>query len=130
MWADSIGASNTQFVDASGIGEGDVSTALDIKLMMTDIFIHHPHVFDITSLPQYIGRYTGWLNNNPVSGELGYQGGKHGYTLAANRTLASVYAETINGHSYTLGYILLGSNNLATDFKALRQFITNSETNL
>jgi D-alanyl-D-alanine carboxypeptidase len=125
-WAQEVGANNTKFVDASGIGDGNVSTAVDLKLLATDVFKKHPHAFDITSLPQYIGPYTGWLNNNPVAGEAGFRGGKHGYTTAANRTLVAVFNESINGHSYTLGYIILGSDDLATDFATLRTFINNS----
>jgi len=124
-WASETGASNTKFVDASGIGDGNVSTASDLKLLMTDVFKNHPHVFDITTLPQYIGTYTGWLNNNPVAGGVGFRGGKHGYTTAANRTLVAVFSDNINGHTYTLGYVILGSDDLATDFAKLRSFITN-----
>lgn len=77
-------------------------------------------------MPQYIGSYTGWLNNNPIATESGYRGGKHGYTIAANRTLVAVFDETINGHPYTLGYIILGSDDLKADFLTLRDFVNSS----
>ncbi len=127
-WASTTGATHTKFVDASGLADGNVSSADDIKLLLTDAFIKHPHIFDITTLPQYIGTYTGWLNNNPVAREVGYRGGKHGYTVAANRTLVAVFNETINGHPYILGYIMLGSDDIKTDFLTLRDFINNSAT--
>ncbi|MBY0538278.1 serine hydrolase [Patescibacteria group bacterium] len=128
-WASTTGATNTTFTDVSGFNDGNVSTAADIKLLLTDTFSNRHHIFDITTLAQYIGPYTGWLNNNPVAGELGYRGGKNGYTVAANRTLAAVFDETIGGHTYTLGYVILGSENIKTDFETLRQFINNSATN-
>lgn len=127
-WASTTGATHTTFVDVSGFDDGNVSTAADIKLMLENAFANYHHVFDITTLPQYIGTYTGWLNNNPVAKEPGYRGGKHGYTVAANRTLAAVFDETIYGHTYTLGYIILGSDDIKADFDTLRQFINNSAT--
>lgn len=122
-WARATGATHTKFVDASGINDENVSTATDLQLLLGTVFLTQPHIFDITTLPQYIGTYTGWLNNNPVAGEPGYRGGKHGYTTAANRTLVAVFAETIGGHTYTLGYIILGSNDIKADFLILRDFI-------
>lgn len=127
-WASTTGATQTQFVDVSGYADGNVSTASDIKLLLTAAFATRHHIFDITTLSQYIGSYTGWLNNNPVAKEAGYRGGKNGYTIAANRTLAAVFDETINGHTYTLGYIILGSDDIKADFDTLRQFINNSAT--
>jgi serine-type D-Ala-D-Ala endopeptidase (penicillin-binding protein 7) len=126
-WASTTGAGRTKFVDASGINDANVSTASDLRLLLSTTFSSRHHIFDITTLPQYIGMHTGWLNNNPIAGEVGYRGGKNGYTVAANRTLVvAVFDETINGNSYTLGYIVLGSDDLKADFDILRDFINNS----
>lgn len=127
-WASSTGATQTKFVDTSGILPGNVSSVRDLQLLLTNVFAHQHHIFDITTLPQYIGTYTGWLNNNPVAHEAGYRGGKHGYTVAANRTLVAVFDETINNHTYTLGYVVLGSDDIKADFVTLRSFINNSAT--
>ena len=121
-----VGANKTVFVDASGLADDNVSTANDLQLLLSEVFKNEPHVFDISTLPQYISSYTGWLNNNPVMSEPGYLGGKHGYTVAANRTLVAVFDETISGHVYTLGYIILESANIKADVDILRQFINNS----
>ncbi len=125
-WAKTVGANQTVFVDASGLADDNISTANDLQLLLSEVFRNEPHVFDISTLPQYIGSYTGWLNNNPVASEPGYLGGKHGYTVAANRTLVAVFDETISGHVYTLGYIILESANIKADVDILRQFINNS----
>jgi D-alanyl-D-alanine carboxypeptidase len=127
-WASTEGATQTRFVDASGIADANVSTASDLQILLRNAFSNRHHIFDITTLPQYIGAYTGWLNNNPVAMESGFRGGKNGYTVAANRTLVAVFDETINGHTYTLGYIILGSDDIKADFSILRQFINNSAT--
>ncbi len=125
-WASTTGATQTTFVDASGIADANVSTASDLQVLLRNAFSNRHHIFDITTLPQYIGAYTGWLNNNPIAMESGFRGGKNGYTVAANRTLVAVFDEMINGHTYTLGYIILGSDDIKADFSILRQFINNS----
>jgi D-alanyl-D-alanine carboxypeptidase len=125
-WASTSGARHTKFVDASGIADANVSTAADLHLLLRSAFLNRHHIFDITTLPQYIGTYTGWLNNNPIANEPGYRGGKHGYTAAANRTVVAVFDETINGHAYTLGYIILGSGDIKADVQTLRAFVNNS----
>lgn len=125
-YADALGATDTTFSDTSGLSDSNVSTASELKLLLTAAYESTPHIFDITTLPQYIGAYTGWRNNNPVASEPGYLGGKHGYTTAANRTLVAVFDETIHGHVYTLGYIILGSADIKADVDILRQFINNS----
>jgi D-alanyl-D-alanine carboxypeptidase len=79
----------------------------------------------MTRLKQYIGEYTGWVNNSPVRDMEGYRGGKHGYTKAANRTLAAVFAESSLGNR-ELGYIILGSNDIRSDTEALRTAVLHS----
>jgi D-alanyl-D-alanine carboxypeptidase len=125
-YAKELGVTSTTFVDGSGLADGNVSSALDLKILLTDAYTRRPHVFDITRLPQYIGPYAGWRNNSPVVSFSGYLGGKHGYTTAAGRTLVAVFDEQILDHSYRLGYILLNSTNLADDVTTLRTFINNS----
>jgi D-alanyl-D-alanine carboxypeptidase len=126
--ARALGATSTTFSDASGLSDNNVSTARDLQLLLTDAYVHEPHVFDISTLTQYIGPYSGWRNNNLIAGYSGYRGGKHGYTTAANRTLVAVFDEQIHGHVYRLGYIILGSDDLKADFEKLRQFINTSAT--
>ena len=124
--AQALGASSTVFLDASGLSNGNVSSASDMQLLLTDAFLHQAHVFDITTLPQYINHYTGWINNNPVAKEVGYRGGKHGYTTAAGRTIVAIFDEEVAGRTYTLGYILFGSTDIVSDVATLRSFITSS----
>ena len=120
------GANKTTFFDASGLDERNVSTATELASLVRVINIQERYIFDITQLPQYIGPYTGWLNNNPVHTFSGYRGGKHGYTLAANRTLVALIDQPFKADNRMLGYILLGSDNLQSDVTNLQSFITNS----
>lgn len=117
-------ARNTKFTDTSGLQSGDVSTATDLKKLITYVYENEKHVLDITKLPKYLNNKNGWVNNNPVYSQPGYRGGKHGYTEQANRTAVAIFDETIQDESQTIGYIVLGSSNIKEDVKTLRDFIT------
>lgn len=123
-----VGAFDTLFTDSSGFDDGTVSTAYDLQLLLTSIYKNQPHIFDITVLSHYIGSQTGWMNNNPFAHDEGYLGGKHGYTIAAGRTAVALFDEEINGRTYTVGYIILGSTNLKEDMEKLRSSVKNSAT--
>lgn len=126
--AKTVGATDTVFTDPSGFRDDTVSTAFDIQLLLTSVYTNQPHIFDISMLPQYIGTQSGWMNNNPFASEEGYRGGKHGYTTAAGRTAVAIFDEEINGHTFTVGYIMLGSSNLNKDLTKLRAIVRNSAT--
>lgn len=119
-------AENTRFADASGLSSSDVSTAHELARMVRDLFVSTPHLFDMTRLTQFIGEQTGWINNNPFVHEPEYRGGKHGFTYEANRTGAVIFEETLKtGESRLIGYVVLGSDDLASDVDDLRQQVGN-----
>jgi D-alanyl-D-alanine carboxypeptidase len=120
-----LGMTDTVFADASGLSDNNVSTAEDLSLLLSYIGANEPYVFDITALKQYIGPHTGWANNSPVI-DSGYIGGKHGYTYAANRTLAVVFEEDFGATKRPMGYVILGSEDLASDTEMLRSFVSSS----
>lgn len=122
--ASSSGTTHTQLADASGLSAKNVASARDLMMITRDVSTKYPFIFDVSRLPQYVGTYTGWQNNNPVSQTVGYQGGKHGYTPEAGRTLVGEFSESMETGSRTIGYILLGSSNLKNDVQQLRDFTT------
>jgi len=126
--ASSSGAKTTQLVDASGLSAKNVASASDLMRFARAVGEKYPFVFDVSRLPHYIGEYTGWQNNNPVADEDDYQGGKHGYTPAAGRTLVGEFSESFTGGKLTIGYVILGSDNLATDTEVLRDFVATEVT--
>ncbi len=123
-----VGALDTVFTDPSGFDDDTVSTAHDLQLLLTSVYNNQPRIFDITVLPQYIGTQAGWMNNNPFVEDEGYRGGKHGYTTAAKRTAVALFYEEIGGRSVTIGYVILGSENLKADMIKLRDSVKNSAT--
>jgi len=120
-----LGVKDTTLVDASGLSPRNLSTASDIALASSLIYVDEPHLFDITRLKSQGGRYVSWANNDPVIGP-DFKGGKHGYTDAAGRTIVAFFEEEVEGTSKNIGYVLLGSADLAEDIKKAREFIKES----
>lgn len=120
------GATHAHFTDASGLSADNTATARDLMEFSRAVGEKYPFVYDITELPQYIGAYTGWRNNNPVFNTAAYRGGKHGYTPDAGRTLVAQFSEPFSQGDRTIGYIILGSDNLATDVSILRNYVASS----
>jgi D-alanyl-D-alanine endopeptidase (penicillin-binding protein 7) len=120
-WIKVLSLTQTHFEDTSGLSDKNVSTAYELSILARALYQKEPHIFDITSLTQFIGPHTGWMNNNPLVAEEGFMGGKHGYTEAANKTAVVFFNEKLaTGHMRTIGYVLLGSNNLKEDVSFLR----------
>ncbi len=111
--------------DGSGLSAENRASANVLAEEVRELYRTQPHIFDITRLKQYVGTYTGWVNNSPVHKLPGYRGGKHGYTQAAGRTLAAVFAEpTLDERE--LAYVILGSSDLKSDTLRLRAAVENS----
>ncbi len=117
----------TVFADVSGLSDKNVSSVSDLGKFLTYLAKEDKRTLDITRLEQYVGPHTGWINNSPVK-DKSYRGGKHGYTLAANRTLVALFAEEFESESRVLGYIILGSGDLASDTALLRTFTSKAVT--
>lgn len=114
-------ASKTRFADASGLSDKNISTADELASLARNLYLQHPHLFDVTQLPQYVGTQTGWVNNSPFIDEDDYRGGKHGFTYEANRTAVALFEEEIaSGGTRLIGYVLLGSEDLDEDIALLR----------
>lgn len=108
--------------DTSGLSDANIASAEELAGAVRELYLTKPHLFDITKLSQKVGEYTGWVNNSPVYDLPGYRGGKHGYTTAAGRTLAAVFAEdALEGRQ--IGYIILGSADVRHDTEVLRQSV-------
>lgn len=126
-YAGNLSLAHTHFVDASGLGDGNISTAAELSALGVSLYTDYPHIFDVTTLKTYLSDINAWMNNNPFVHDAGYKGGKHGYTYAANRTAIAFFDETIaTGQTRTVAYVLLGSEALAPDMAALRAFVQGS----
>ncbi len=119
------GAKDMVLSDTSGLSTGNIATARDLATVSSYLYKTEPHIFDITRLSKRAGPYGGWTNNSPVL-EANYRGGKHGYTQAAKRTVVALYEEGFPAGKKTIGYVLLGSENLASDMEKLRLYVAQS----
>lgn len=119
------GAKDMVLSDTSGLSSRNVASARDLATVSSYLYKTEPHIFDITRLSKRAGPYVGWTNNSPVL-EDNYRGGKHGYTEAAKRTLVALYEETYPAGKRTLGYVVLGSENLRSDMEKLRLYARES----
>ena len=128
VFTEANGFENTKFADVSGLSSGNVSTARELGKLARLLNIKYPYLFDITILDSYISAHTGWINNGQGKGDDAFRGGKHGYTVAANRTFAGFFVEDLlSGNTRTIGYVILGSSDLDSDLKSLRKY-TQSHT--
>jgi D-alanyl-D-alanine carboxypeptidase len=116
------GASTFRVTDASGLSDNNVSSAEDLAALTSALYRTSPHLFDMTQLSKRVGPYVTWTNNSPVRDET-YRGGKHGFTAAANRTLVAIFDESFDKGARAVGYVILGSDDLARDTEVLRAFV-------
>lgn len=122
---DSIPLAGHELADGSGLSSKNRASVKQLANEVKNLYATMPHLFDITTLSQHMGEYTGWVNNSPVKDMEGYKGGKHGYTEAAGRTLVAIFAEpTLNNREF--GYVILGSDDIKADTKNLREAVQNS----
>lgn len=121
----SVSIASHKLEDTSGLSPKNKASALELSQEIRKLYISNPHIFDITKLKQYVGEYTGWINNSPVYDLQGYMGGKHGYTIEAKKTLAAFFAEQ-SLDDREVGYIILGSDDVREDVMKLREVVENS----
>ncbi len=126
-YAAELGASTLRVADASGLSPENRASAHDLAHLTSILYRTQPHLFDMARLTKRAGPYTAWQNNSPVLAPE-YRGGKHGFTEAANRTLVALFEETFPAGSRVVGYVILGSGDLAADTALLRDFVATKVT--
>jgi len=122
---DSVSYANRTFADGSGLSDRNQASVTELAFMTRTLYRSEPHIFDITTLSQYVGTETGWVNNSPIADLPGYRGGKHGYTPAAKRTVAAVFTSP-HLADRELVYVLLGSDDLRSDVEQLHRAVADS----
>jgi serine-type D-Ala-D-Ala carboxypeptidase (penicillin-binding protein 5/6) len=114
---ESLSLDGTHIVDASGLGNKNVSSVIDLARFYAHLKKNAPYTINITKVPMYvIDDSHGWVNNNPGREVPSFTGGKHGYTDAAARTFVGTFTLE-NGHE--VGLVILGSEGLKSDIESL-----------
>ncbi len=106
---------DTEIIDATGLSNGNVSTIENLARYYTYVRKTYPHIIDVTQLVTYIGKNTGYINNNPARSFSNFTGGKHGYTEEAGRTFVGTFSRK-NGEG-EIGIVLLHSTDVASDIE-------------
>ncbi len=120
------GPSSIRLADTSGLSSDNISSATDLARATYQLQQSHPYVLSISGLSSYVGTHQGWLNNSPFIDDETFLGGKHGYTEAAGRTAVALFTETLDGEERAIGYVVLGSSDLARDVAELRTHVQHS----
>ncbi len=112
--AASIGMTHTIFVDPSGAGAENVSSAEDLFMLAKYIYNNRSFIFNITSgkITQSAYGDTGFPdlgNFNDFIGNKYFFGGKNGKTNAAQETNLSVFEVPVNGTKRPIVSIVLGT---------------------
>lgn len=119
-WVWSIGATNTAFVDPSGLSYGNVSNTKDMIKIISWIQKNRPEIFDITLLKTKNVRTHIWTNKIPFLNMTEYAGGKNGFTDEAQRTSISLFSYPELGKDFEkIAIIVLKSNDRNKDVLAL-----------
>ena len=127
--AQAIDMPNTAFVDPSGSGDGNVSTATDLFSLLKYLYTNRSFVLNIASgkLTASVygdSYYTDLQNFNVVPGVTAdFVGGKIGMTTAAEETYAGVFNETIEGEVRPIAVIVLHSPDSYADVAALLKHV-------
>lgn len=122
--ATAIGMHNSQFVDPSGLGDGNVSTLEDLLRLARYIEEHRSFIFDLTENPETPSQFAqggfGELTNfNAIEGVSSFVGGKVGETEAAGKTSLTLHRLTIDGQERLVALALLGARERAADVRTM-----------
>jgi D-alanyl-D-alanine carboxypeptidase/lipoprotein-anchoring transpeptidase ErfK/SrfK len=134
--ATSLQMVDTRFVDPSGVGAENVSTADDIAKLLQYIYFKRPFLFDITKGVVFdrVGAIPigdtipvqGLQNFNEFANEKDLIGMKNGQTGAARQTLASVWNLQTPEGDVPVGIIVLGSDDRKKDTQLLLDWVKNT----
>lgn len=130
--ARSIGMDHTTFVDPSGSGAGNTSTAEDLAILARYLTRYRAHIFDITANRSHGEIYYGTsshsklANFNHFVSDTRFVGGKTGRTTAALETMLAVFSEELGDKKRTIAYIVLGTEDVGSAIREIRDRVVRS----
>jgi D-alanyl-D-alanine carboxypeptidase len=118
--AKAIGMESSSFVDASGIGEGNISTPEDLFDLAKYVFNNRGFIFGMSSghlTDSVYGKpsFEDLSNLNLFGGRIDFIGGKMGKTSAAGETMLAVFELELNGEKRPIAIVMLGSADVGND---------------
>lgn len=113
--------------DFNGLATDTLATPAALARLAQYILDTTPTVFDITTLPQYVGQQP-LVNNSPFIEDGDYEGGKHGYTPAAGKTAVVRFRVDYPDGERTLIAVILGTDGNKAALAALKVALKESVT--
>jgi len=113
--------------DFNGLATDTLATPAALARLAQYILDTTPTVFDITTLPQYVGQQP-LVNNSPFIEDGDYEGGKHGYTPAAGKTAVVRFRVDYPDGERTLIAVILGTDSNKAALAALKVALKESVT--
>jgi D-alanyl-D-alanine carboxypeptidase len=124
----SLGMEHTAFVDASGAGAGNTSSADDLYQLARYLTENRHFILDMTagkvSHSAYgASAFTDIQNFNDFGADQAFIGGKVGETTAAQETGLYIFTVHLGGEDRTILIVVLGTDDRKGDTERLRAFI-------
>jgi D-alanyl-D-alanine carboxypeptidase len=118
------GLYNTNFEDPTGLSRNNISTGRDLFRMMRLVRNTHPEIVDISRLKSKSDENRTWYNINKAASYSEFQGGKTGYTNAAQQTSIGYFQiKLANDQVKNLGIVILRSPTRQQDTRNILEYI-------
>lgn len=127
--ADAGVADTVTVADFSGLSPKTTASSNALAHLAKYLSENTSTVFDITTLPQYVGQRP-LVNNSPFVTDEDYQGGKHGYTPEAGKTAVVRFRTTYRDGERTLIAVILGTEDNKAALAALKAALDDSVTRI
>jgi len=127
-YAKQIGMYHTNFADTSGLSAGNVSTAADLSVLADFLVREKKYLLDVTkeqdtTIASMSGYEWRMENQNKLSSDPYFVGGKLGYTDEALQTALSIFTIPVHGEMHTVAVVVLGSYDWKQDTRTLLQWL-------
>lgn len=115
---------DTSFEDPTGLSQNNISTGRDLFKMMRIVRDTYPQIVNISELNLIQTHGHTWRNINKAANLPEFEGGKTGYTNAAQQTSIGYYQiKLANDQIKNIGIVILQSNTRQTDTKNILNYL-------
>jgi len=126
--AQTLGLTNTNFTDPSGVSAENTSTLRDLLRLTQFIHTHRRFILELSANQDLPATYKSsefgrLINLNPVMGDTTFVGGKIGETRAAGQTSVTLHQVKVRGHVRTIAIIVLASEERTSDVTKLLEYV-------
>jgi hypothetical protein len=127
-YARSLGMSRSSFVDSSGLSPKNVSSANDLMLLAQHLYSEKDFIFDITkeedmTITSREGTTWSVTNQNVLSSDPYFRGGKLGFTDEAGQTSLAVFNVPLRGQVHPIAVVILRSKDWKQDTRTLLRWL-------